>query len=496
MAVLATGAMVRLIAPLLTTRPRPRRRVPRRRRPPRRGAVRGAPGGGNDAGPPTGRADRGAPVLTTATDAARARRPRPAARPGGYRATWPGRRRPCWPARVWRSRPAGLAGARRPGRAGRPRRRRTSVVMTDRRRPPRSDLLLHPARWWSGSAPRAARPPQEPIGGAGCRAGRSGLARRASVGEIATIDRRRSHPAVTRAGRAPRGAGRGRLPRRPRPVAVPNPSATWCTMPSGTGSVAEAAALLAAGDRGRLVVEKPISPTGSPWRSPVAPAGVARWPSSGSGRVAPSTAPRPPSAPCAAPRWSWVLGYLEQCRDLLGARPARSRPSPRGRARPGPVRLGTGGRGRRVALVCSGDAGVYAMASPVLELADHARARRLPALCRRGRRAGARGDGVARRRCRARCAARPRPRGISLSDLHTPWEDIAARLAAAAQSDLCDRALQPPVGPAHLADRKGPGHHPRAHRPARHPGRPGGRRRPRRPVGVLWPRWASSPART
>ena len=85
--------------------------------------------------------------------------------------------------------------------------------------------------------------------------------------------------------------------------------------------------------------------------------------------------------------------------------------------------------GRDVALVCSGDPGIYGMAGLVYEL--------------RGEDASIEVEVIGG--LTAACAGACRlgaPLGhdfavISLSDLLTPWERIEARLDAAAQSDLC-----------------------------------------------------------
>ncbi|MDA8274716.1 MAG: precorrin-3B C(17)-methyltransferase, partial [Actinomycetota bacterium] len=85
--------------------------------------------------------------------------------------------------------------------------------------------------------------------------------------------------------------------------------------------------------------------------------------------------------------------------------------------------------GRRVALVCSGDAGIYGMASLVVELA------------------GAEAPGVqvdvvpGVTAALASSALLGAPLGhdhvaVSLSDLLTPWEAIERRLRAAAEADL------------------------------------------------------------
>lgn len=96
------------------------------------------------------------------------------------------------------------------------------------------------------------------------------------------------------------------------------------------------------------------------------------------------------------------------------------------------------GKGRTVALVCSGDAGIYAMATLVFELIDKA--------------GGADGITDAARRIeiavspgisalQAAAARAGAPLGhdfctISLSDLLTPWEDIRRRVEAAARGDF------------------------------------------------------------
>jgi len=82
--------------------------------------------------------------------------------------------------------------------------------------------------------------------------------------------------------------------------------------------------------------------------------------------------------------------------------------------------------GRAVALIGSGDAGIYAMASPALKLADE--------------RVGVVGvPGVTA--ALAAGAVLGAPLGhdhalISLSDLHTPWEVIERRIRAVAEADL------------------------------------------------------------
>jgi cobalt-precorrin 5A hydrolase/precorrin-3B C17-methyltransferase len=90
--------------------------------------------------------------------------------------------------------------------------------------------------------------------------------------------------------------------------------------------------------------------------------------------------------------------------------------------------LAAAGDGHRVALVCSGDAGVYAMASLVYELAGEHPSVEISVV-----------PGVTA--ALASAAALGAPLGhdhvaISLSDLLTPWSAIELRLRAAADADL------------------------------------------------------------
>jgi precorrin-3B C17-methyltransferase len=87
--------------------------------------------------------------------------------------------------------------------------------------------------------------------------------------------------------------------------------------------------------------------------------------------------------------------------------------------------------GRTVALVCSGDAGVYGMASPMLEIAADSGDSDIDIEVVCGITAALSG-----------AATLGAPIGhdfcvISLSDLLTPWELIEKRLCLAAEADLC-----------------------------------------------------------
>ena len=85
--------------------------------------------------------------------------------------------------------------------------------------------------------------------------------------------------------------------------------------------------------------------------------------------------------------------------------------------------------GKRVALVCSGDAGVYGMASPLLELAEEypdVTIEVVPGLTAALSGGAVLGAPLAHDFC-----------VISLSDRLTPWEVIEKRLACAAMGDFC-----------------------------------------------------------
>ena len=210
-------------------------------------------------------------------------------------------------------------------------------------------------------------------------------------------------------------------------VEVPNPSEV-VRAEVGTPSVAEAAALHAARALGRgaeLVAEKR--------KSAAATAAVARLrPKGRLGLVGIGPGARDlltPRAEAVLRRSSVVVGldqYVEQVRDLLrpGTRVMASglgREEERARAA-----VEEAESGRAVALIGSGDAGVYAMASPALEFAS----------------SGIEVEGVPGiTAALAASALLGAPLGhdhaaISLSDLHTPWEVIERRVRAAAEGDF------------------------------------------------------------
>ena len=97
--------------------------------------------------------------------------------------------------------------------------------------------------------------------------------------------------------------------------------------------------------------------------------------------------------------------------------------------------LETAQSGKTVALVCSGDAGVYGMASPILELAPNypnVEIEVIPGLTAALSGGAVLGAPLAHDFC-----------VISLSDRLTPWEIIEKRLACAAMGDFCVAIFNP-----------------------------------------------------
>ena len=210
----------------------------------------------------------------------------------------------------------------------------------------------------------------------------------------------------------------------------------------GCHGVAEAAALACAGAEGTLAVPKTKSARGTcaVARAPqvIEPARCGR----GRGRIAVvgigpgSAAWRTPGADAAIAGATDFVGYGRYL-DLLGAPPpgCARHAYPIGaeeeRAR---AALALAAAGRRVALVSSGDAGVYGMASLLFELLDGTDA----APSWRGIELAVEPGISALQAAAARAGA---PIGhdfcaISLSDLLTPWPRIERRLRAAADGDF------------------------------------------------------------
>jgi len=296
------------------------------------------------------------------------------------------------------------------------------IVVTDRHLSEASGtVLLHPPSLVVGvgastGAPADAVPPLLAAALAG-----AGLALQ-SVAEVATIDRRAADQAVLALGLPVRAFAADSLAA----VDVPSPSEV-VRAAVGTASVAEAAALLAGGPGADLVVHKQVGAqaTVAIARRP-GPRGHLAVVGLGPGHVAHRT----PAAEIAVRRAEVVIGYgpyVDACDDLLTASQEVVR-SPIGdetvRAKHA---VSEAAAGRRVALVCSGDAGVYAMASLALEVAGAAGVEMEVV------------PGVTAALAAAAILGAPLGHDhvmISLSDLLTPWSAIEVRLRAAAAADL------------------------------------------------------------
>jgi len=210
-------------------------------------------------------------------------------------------------------------------------------------------------------------------------------------------------------------------------VDVPNPSEV-VRAAVGTPSVAEAAALYAAGRYGRradLVVPKRVGTMATVAVARLVPRGRLTLVGLGPG----AADLRAPRAERALRRASVVVGldqYVDQIRHLLtpGTRVEESGLGAEEERAATAVRLAT--EGHAVALIGSGDAGIYAMASPALQLAgDDVDVEAVPGI-------------TAAIAAAARLGA---PLGhdhayLSLSDLHTPWAVIEQRVRACAAADL------------------------------------------------------------
>ncbi|MGW8700488.1 precorrin-3B C(17)-methyltransferase [Streptomyces eurythermus] len=296
-----------------------------------------------------------------------------------------------------------------------------TVRVTDRDRVPgEREVLLRPPSLVVGVGASRGAPAEEVLALVEGALREAGLAAR-SVGELATVDAKAGEPGIVAAAErlgvplvtysAEELAG----------VEVPNPSAAPLAA-VGTPSVAEAAALLRGGE---LLVPKR--------KSAMATCAVVRRPARGRLAVV-GLGPGArdlltPRAAAELRRASVVVGldqYVDQIRDLLrpgtrvlesglGAEEERARTA-----------VAQARAGHAVALIGSGDAGVYAMASPALaEASDDIDVVGVPGVTA----------------ALAAGAILGAPLGhdhvsISLSDLHTPWEVIERRVRAAAEADL------------------------------------------------------------
>ncbi len=211
----------------------------------------------------------------------------------------------------------------------------------------------------------------------------------------------------------------------------------------GCHGVAEGAALAAAGELGQLIVEKRKSANAT-MAIAMAPEPVRSLPGQVRGCVSlvgigPGQAEwRTPEASRLIAEADELVGYGFYI-DLLGpaaagkARTDFSLGDEEARCRHA---LEEAGKGRHVALICSGDAGIYAMGALVYELMARteggvsAAARRVEVIT---------APGISALQAAAARAGAPIGHdfcAISLSDLLTPREDILRRIRAAAEGDF------------------------------------------------------------
>ncbi|MEM9609099.1 MAG: precorrin-3B C(17)-methyltransferase [Actinomycetota bacterium] len=297
------------------------------------------------------------------------------------------------------------------------------ILVTDRDRAPGAhEVVLHPPSLVVGVGASSDAPAEAAAELLDEVLRTHGLAR-ASLAEVATIDRRAADPVVTALELPIRSFAAGELVS----VDVPNPSDVVRTE-VGTGSVAEAAALLAAGSDGELVVEKHKGTTATVAIARRArPVGEVMVVGLGPGHPRHRT----PEAVAAIRSADVVIGYsvyVDQCDQLLSARQEIVR-SPIGaeadRCREATRRAAAG---QRVALVCSGDPGVFAMATLVFEVAPEVGSPPVHVV-----------PGVTASLAASALLGSPLAHDhalVSLSDLLTPWPVIERRIEAVAAADM------------------------------------------------------------
>ncbi|HWW54476.1 MAG TPA: precorrin-3B C(17)-methyltransferase [Acidimicrobiales bacterium] len=301
------------------------------------------------------------------------------------------------------------------------------VMVTDLAvEPGPATVVLHPASLVVGIGASAGAPLTELEEILAAALAEGGLAR-ASLGEVATLDRKAAEPAIVALGLPMRTFRAEQLAA----VEVPTPSAV-VDAAVGTPSVAEAAALAAAGPGATLLVTKR---KGAHVTVAVARRRCRRGHLSVVGLGPGGPEHRTPAATAAVARAELVIGYgpyLDQCRDAVGPDADVIRSEIGDESGRAGQALSRAADGQRVALVCSGDAGIYAMAALVFErCSEH------PSLDP--------GEditvvpGVTAALASAALLGAPLGHdhvAISLSDLLTPWNVIERRLAAAGEADL------------------------------------------------------------
>ncbi len=306
-----------------------------------------------------------------------------------------------------------------------------TVAITDAARPPRpGEVLLRPGSIVLGVGASTGADPDRLWQLASGALAKAGLAA-ASVAVVATIDRKVREAAIVelarRLGAPLSGFDASALAAAATARVVPNPSGV-VEMAVGTPSVAEAAALLAAGPDSVLTLAKQVAEDSTVAVARRAgPAGHLAVVGLGPGRAGGRTL----EAAAAVRHAEVVMGYeryVDLAADLInpsqqvirypiGAETKRCRDA-----------LERAAAGSSVALVCSGDPGVYAMASLVCELAPAAGDPPITVL-----------PGVTAALSAAAVLGAPLGHdhaSVSLSDLLTPWEVIRRRILAVAEGDF------------------------------------------------------------
>lgn len=305
-----------------------------------------------------------------------------------------------------------------------------TVVVTDRAVDAApGTVTLHPPSLVVGVGASCGAPAQEAADLLGAALAEAGLSPR-SLGLAATIDRRASDPVVTSLGLPVRAFAADALAG----VAVPNPSPVVAAE-VGTASVAEAAALLAAGPGAQLVVPKR--------KGAAATVAVARRACPEGEVTVVGLGPghprhRTPAATAAVRAADVVIGYgpyVDQGADLLGPATCVVRSPIGDEVERCSQALARAAAGARVALVCSGDPGVFAMATLVHELAPSFGGPPVDVV-----------PGITAASAAAALLGAPLAHDhalVSLSDLLTPWAVIEGRLRAVAQGDLAVALYNP-----------------------------------------------------
>ncbi|MFJ6896764.1 precorrin-3B C(17)-methyltransferase [Streptomyces hokutonensis] len=302
------------------------------------------------------------------------------------------------------------------------------IRVTDRAvEPAEREVVLRPPSLVVGVGASKGAPVDEVLGLVESAVRDAGLSL-ASLAELATVDAKSDEPGIVEAARRLGVPLVTYSAEELAAVEVPNPSEAPLSA-VGTPSVAEAAALVGGGE---LLAPKRKSERAD-GRPAMATCAVVRRLARGRLAVV-GLGPGArdlltPRAKAELRRAAVLVGldqYVDQIRDLLrpgtlvlesglGAEEERARTA-----------VAEARKGQAVALIGSGDAGVYAMASPALaEASDDIDVVGVP--------------GVTAALAAAAILGAPLGHdhvSISLSDLHTPWEIIERRVRAAAEADI------------------------------------------------------------